>query len=53
MKITVKHKATEVIVQDDDSRITNYNLIHYNQDYIIKLIKEISQEIIKMNNDQQ
>jgi transcriptional regulator of NAD metabolism len=49
MKIRVKHKETEVIVEDDGLRIdTNYNLINYNQDYIIRLIKEITENIIKI-----
>jgi transcriptional regulator of NAD metabolism len=49
MKIIVKHKDTEIIVEDECKRTdTNYNLISYNQDYIIKLIKEITENILKL-----
>ena len=49
MKIRVKHKETEVIVKDDGLRIdTDYNLIYYNKQYIIELIKEITENIIKI-----
>lgn len=51
MKIRVKHKETEFIVEDDGLRTdTNNNLIYYNQDYVIKLIQEITNNIIKINN---
>ena len=50
MKIRVKHKETEYIVEDNDFQNT-YSLIHYNQTYIIKLIEEITNNIIKLNDD--
>jgi transcriptional regulator of NAD metabolism len=51
MKITVKHEKTEIIIQDEGLRTdTNYNLISYNQDYILKLLKEITEMIIKINH---
>jgi hypothetical protein len=52
MKIRVKHKETEVIVEDDGLRTdTNSNLIYNNQQYIIELIKEIVENIIKIQGD--
>jgi len=49
MIIRVKHKETEIIVEDDGLRTdTNYGLIHYNQEYIIKLLKEMTDNIIKV-----
>lgn len=53
MKIRVKHKETEFIVEDDGLRTdTNYNLIYYNSDYIIKLLKEITEHITTLNQEQ-
>lgn len=55
MKIRVKHKETQIEV--DDVTIGKDNgLIYYNQDYIIKLLKEIIDNIIKIQggkNEQQ
>jgi len=49
MKIRVKHKETELIVQDDGLRTdTNYGLIYYNQDYILNLLKAMTENIIKI-----
>jgi hypothetical protein len=49
MKIKVKYKEIEYIIEDSNNRIdTNYNLINYNQDYIIRLIKEITENILKL-----
>ena len=49
MKIRVKHKETEIVVEDDMQRTdTNYNLIHFNQQYIIELLKEITENILKI-----
>lgn len=50
MKIRVKHKETEYVVEDNDFQST-YSLIHYNQTYIIKLIEEITNNIIKLNDN--
>ena len=47
MKITVKHKQTLIEV-DDVTAGKDYGLIHYNQKYIIELLKEITQNIIKI-----
>lgn len=49
MKLTVKHQKTEIIIEDDGLRTdTNYNLIYYNQKYILELLKEITETIIKL-----
>jgi hypothetical protein len=49
MKIRVKHKETELIVEDDGLRTdTNYALIYYNQDYILNLLKAMTENIIKI-----
>jgi len=51
MKIRVKNGQTEFIVEDDGVRTdTNNNLIHYNKEYIIQLLKEITENIIAINN---
>jgi hypothetical protein len=50
MKIRVKHKETEYVVEDNDLQNT-YSLIHYNQTYIIKLIEEITNNMIKLNDN--
>ena len=55
MKISVKHKETEIVV-DDVTVGKDYGLIHYNQKYIIELLKEITEKIIKIqggDNEQQ
>ena len=50
MKLTVKHEKTEIVVEDDGLRTdTNYNLIHYNQNYILQLLEEITKTIIEIN----
>jgi transcriptional regulator of NAD metabolism len=50
MKIRVKHGSTEVVVEDDGLRTdTNYGLIHFNQEYVIKLVEKIAENIIKIN----
>jgi hypothetical protein len=49
MKIIVKHKETEFIVEDDGVRTdTNNNLIFYNREYILNLLKAITENIIKI-----
>ena len=50
MKIRVKHKETEYVVEDNDFEHM-YSLINYNQTYAIKLIEEITNNIIKLNDD--
>jgi hypothetical protein len=47
MKIKVKHRETEIVV-DDLTTGKDHGLIYYNQDYIIKLLKEITDNIIKI-----
>jgi hypothetical protein len=51
MKLTVKHQKTEIIIEDDGLRTdTNYNLIYHNQSYILELLKEITETIIKLHH---
>jgi hypothetical protein len=47
MKIRVKHNETEVVV-DDVTIGKDYGLIHYNQKFVIELIKEITDNIIRI-----
>jgi hypothetical protein len=47
MKIRVKHKETEIEV-DDVTTGKDYGLIYYNQEYILKLLKEMTENIIKI-----
>lgn len=47
MKIRVKHKETEIVV-DDETVVKDYALIYYNQKYVIELIKEMTENIIKI-----
>lgn len=52
MIIRVKHNHTEVIVEDDGLRTdTNFSLIANNQDYVIKLLTKITDEIIRIENN--
>ena len=49
MKIRVKHKETEFVIEDDGIRTdTNNNLIYFNKDYVIKLMEEITNNIVKI-----
>jgi hypothetical protein len=47
MKIRVKHKETEIDI-DDVTVGKDHGLIYYNQEYIIKLLKDITENIIKI-----
>ena len=47
MKIIVKNKETQIEV-DDVTIVKDHGLIYYNQEYIIKLLKEITENIIKI-----
>ena len=47
MKIKVKHRETEIVV-DDVTVGKDHGLINYNQEYIIKLLKEITQNILEI-----
>jgi hypothetical protein len=51
MKVTVKHRQTELCVEDNTTNDTNYNLVYYNQEYVLKLIKEMIEHINKLNNE--
>lgn len=52
MKITVKHKETQIEV-DDITTGKDHGLIYWNQDYIIKLLKDITENIIKIQGGKQ
>jgi len=52
MKITVKHKQTYIEV-DDVMVGKDCGLIYYNKEYIIKLLKEITENIIKIQGDKE
>jgi hypothetical protein len=51
MKIRVKHKETEFIVEDDERTDTYHNLIWDNKEYVITLLKEITENIVRINNE--
>ena len=54
MKIIVKHKNTEVVIEDGETKTdTNSNLIYYNQKYLLELLDKIFKEIKELNNEQQ
>ena len=47
MKITVKNRQTEVVIEDGETKTdTNSNLIYYNQKYILELLEKIFKEIV-------
>lgn len=49
MKITIRHKHTELIIEDDNFELKdNRSLIYNNQDYVIKLLQKMTDEIIKL-----
>jgi len=52
MIIRVKHKQTQIEV-DDVTTGKDYGLIYYNQKYVIKLLKEITDNIIKLQGDKE
>ena len=52
MKVTIKHRQTEICVEDNTTNDTNYNLIYHNQTYVLTLIKEMIEHIINLNNEQ-
>jgi hypothetical protein len=49
MKIRVKHKEIEFVVEDDGLRTdTNYGLVYYNHEYILNLLKAMTENIMKI-----
>jgi hypothetical protein len=49
MRVRVVHKDTEICVEDPaDMKESNHKFIYYNKDFILILIKEITQNIIKL-----
>lgn len=54
MRIVVKHKNTEVVIEDGETKTdTNSNLIYYNQKYLLELLEKIFNHIKELNNEQQ
>jgi len=54
MRIVVKHKNTEVVIEDGETKTdTNSNLIYYNQKYLLELLDKIFNHIKELNNEQQ
>jgi hypothetical protein len=54
MKITVKNRQTEVVIEDGETKTdTNSNLIYYNQKYLLELLDKIFKEIKELDNEQQ
>jgi hypothetical protein len=51
MKVRVKHKDTEVEVNDEGVKQDTYGLIYYNQNYLLNLLQKIADEIVKMNKE--
>lgn len=52
MKIIVKNKNTEVVIEDGDTKTdTNSNLIYYNQKYLLELLDKIFKEIKALDNE--
>ncbi len=53
MKITVKNRQTEVVIEDGETKTdTNSNLIYYNQKYLLELLDKIFNHIKELNNEQ-
>lgn len=51
MKITVRHKDSEFIIEDNGNRTDTYtNLISNNNAFIFNIIEKITQHIIEINN---
>lgn len=49
MKITVKHRGTEVVIEDEEfDQKDNRALIYNNQTYLLTLLEKISEQIIKL-----
>ena len=45
----MKHKETEIEVEDP-SQGDSYELIYYNQTYLLKLLETMTEQVVKMNN---
>ena len=53
MKVTVKHRGTEVIVEDEEfDQKDNRALIYNNQTYLLTLLEKISEQIIKLQTQE-
>mgnify|MGYP003333936502 FL=1 len=53
MKITVKHRGTEVVIEDEEfDQKDNRALIYNNQTYLLTLLEKISEQIIKLQTQE-
>ena len=51
MKVRMKHKETEIEVEDAAIGHSN-EMIHYNQNYLLKLLETIADQIKKVRTDE-
>ena len=51
MKVRMKHKETEIEVEDPSQENSN-ELIYYNQTYLLKLLETMADQVVKMNKDE-
>ena len=49
MKVRMKHKETEIEIEDPSLK-NSYELIYYNQTYLLKLLETMAEQVVKMNN---
>ncbi len=51
MKVRMKHKETEIEVEDPNQENSN-ELIYYNQTYLLKLLETMADQIKKVRTDE-
>ena len=51
MKVKMKHKETEIEVEDPNQENSN-ELIYYNQTYLLKLLETMADQIKKVRTDE-
>ena len=51
MKVRMKHKETEIEVEDPSQENSN-ELIYYNQTYLLKLLETMADQIKKVRTDE-
>ena len=53
MKVTVKHRGTEVVVEDENYvEKDNRSLIYHNQKYVLDLLEKIVEQIIRLQTQE-
>ena len=53
MKVTVKHRGTEVVIEDEEfDQKDNRSLIYNNQTYLLSLLEKISEQIIRLQDNE-